>query len=130
MVDRYMYFVHSRVMQRAATEPPAPAHEYAEGPAYFAERDEHERVAAAVAAWSPYLGDTYLPTRQQCNTGELDFYAERLLAGWRGMRSQMVATRLEQLGLTLPQIQAWSECYLPARHLDSQVVRIGVGEKA
>lgn len=47
------------------------------------------------------------PTRAECRTAELDFYAEKVR--WNGLRWKMVRARLAHLGLTVEQVEAWAK---------------------
>lgn len=93
---------------------PEPAYEYRTGPAYYRAREEREgmRAAGETLTWLLInaVGGPFVqrwPTRAQCRTDKLDYFAELWLKGCR-LRGVGVASRLQTLGLTVEQVVAWS----------------------
>jgi hypothetical protein len=90
--------------------------EYADDPrAYRAERAAYlnraREAELLVGLLIASVGGPFVqrkPTRAECRTDQLDYLADKLLAGGHWVRSRWLKPRLDKLGLTVAQIEAWA----------------------
>lgn len=102
-------------------------YEFADDPrAYRGERAVHEgnRIAAERitvllinAVGGPFVQRK--PTRAECRTEQLDYFASRVREGSRLLRARSVRTRLDQLGLTTEQVEAWAKPAAPVARVEA-----------